>query len=264
MIKKLFVVMVGLLVLPMMANATVVDLTLPAPQSGEINGAIFSTPGGIVSGSGRIDSFVRINPGGSQTTEQGYNTSGRLKGNKLEFDENTSLTFTHDLLLSDLQNNKVEVGGIEYYEVVLDINETKGGSLLSLYELEIYVASSGGLIGYPSSLGTLVYDLDGIEESRIELDYNLQGGAPGSGRIDMIALFPTSLFTDDYIYLYSAFGNPQGCDDGYEEWARAETGTFTGGDVPGATPEPGTLILLGSGLAGLAGYGKLRFRRKRK
>jgi hypothetical protein len=29
-------------------------------------------------------------------------------------------------------------------------------------------------------------------------------------------------------------------------------------------PEPGTLLLLGSGLAGLAGYGKLRFRRKRK
>ncbi len=29
-------------------------------------------------------------------------------------------------------------------------------------------------------------------------------------------------------------------------------------------PEPGTLLLLGAGLAGLAGYGKFRFRRKKK
>jgi len=33
------------------------------------------------------------------------------------------------------------------------------------------------------------------------------------------------------------------------------------GDTPHATPEPATLILLGTGLVGLAGYGRKRFKK---
>jgi len=49
--------------------------------------------------------------------------------------------------------------------------------------------------------------------------------------------------------------------DSYALFDAAETGS---GDPPGdPVPEPGTLLLIGTGLAGLAGYGKLRRSRKK-
>ena len=41
---------------------------------------------------------------------------------------------------------------------------------------------------------------------------------------------------------------------------RLDTGPLDGGPIP----EPGTLLLIGTGLVGLGGYGKLRLRRKKK
>src|SRR5262249_3615353 len=76
---------------------SVLDLT-GATTSGTINGARFQLANPQPTGSGVIDSFVRLNPGGRATTEQGYNTSGR----PLRFDENSSPQFTRDLLLSSV------------------------------------------------------------------------------------------------------------------------------------------------------------------
>src|SRR5437762_1805244 len=70
------------------------DLTV-APSQATINNALFKTFDLRAAGSGTLHSFVRV--ASNNTTEQGYNTSGR----PVAFDENTSPTFTHDALLSD-------------------------------------------------------------------------------------------------------------------------------------------------------------------
>lgn len=290
MIKKLFVVMVGLLVLPMIARADILDLT-DYGRGGYVNDAYFYIlpQGSGGAGSGAIDSFVRIQAQGNKNvTEQGYNTSYRGTGFP-EFDENTTLTFTHDLQLSTLQNNVVQKNGIDYYEIVLDVNELTGqgnpSNLITIHQIEIYIVTGAKPFGYPfSTIGTLQYELDAgtvvgdnpswvldvppgpDTDHGITLDYDLFAGS--GAKFDMVALFPVGLFGTDYskyFVLYSEFGDPdQYVTDGYEEWARIEYENPPPPPPGGSTPEPGTLILLGSGLAGLAGYGKLRFGRKRK
>jgi len=221
---------------------------------GTVNGAIFLSPPTEVSGTGLIDSFVRMQGNG---TESGYNTDGDL-----EFDTKAGL-WTHSLQLSAVQTNIVQVSGIDYYEFVLDVNEVDNKGLITLHGLEFYIDALPNRTGYPN-IGNLVYDLDAGEDSRIELDYS---NFPGSGKLDMIALVPISLFGTDlsrYVYLYSEFGSPNPCEDGFEEWAHKKVGTFSSPPSDGSVPEPGTLILIGSGLTGLAGYCKFKFGRRKK
>lgn len=122
----------------------------------------------------------------------------------------------------------------------MDINQTANAPLLSLDQLKIYVQGSGN-IATLAGLTNLVYNLDAGADNYIKLNYSLNSGS-GSG--DMFAYIPSSLFTGGtYVYLYSQFGTNFANNDGYEEWA-AVRGTA-------AVPEPASLLLLGSGLAGL-------------
>lgn len=226
------------------SSATLLDLTTPGSM-GTINGTIFITPPTITSGTGLIDSFLRIQANGKAPSEQGYNTDGAL-----EFDTKGG-AFTHSLQLSALQSNIATIGGIDYYEFVLDVNESPGNGIITLHEFEIYLDPAPNNSGYPV-IGTLVYDFDvGPDgDSEVKLDYN---NFSGSGKLDLFALVPTSHFGADlnqYVYLFSKFGLPDDfVDDGFEEWAHKTTGTFT------SVPEPvtillfGTLCLLGLGLS---------------
>lgn len=228
------------LALAIQGRADMLDLRT-AGSSGMINGALFSTNDRSPTGTGIIDPFVRIQMNGN---EEGYNTDSA----NLLYDEKRG-TWTHSVLLSAIRT--IPIGGIDYEEFLLDINEQAGKrSLLSLDKLMIFQESVPDLsvpVGQLASLGTLAYDLDQGRDNWIALEYRLN---PGSGWGDMYAYIPTSLFTGagQYVYLYSAFGYQRGYESGagFEEWA-------TDPPPPGpVVPLPAAFVLgmLGMGAAG--------------
>ncbi len=229
------------------AVETEVDLT-GANASANIGGVIFNQTDPDPTGTGNIRSFLRLQSPGNETIESGHNTDDR----PLENDENNSPEFTRSLLLSDLA--VFDVDGIDYYKLLLDLNEPNGQdkSTISLDELELYQADSPTLNGYDATTkfgadATLVYDLDADMDRYLKLDDT----SSGSGSGDLFAYVPTSIFSGagDYLYLYSSFGANFAAEGGFEEWA-----AITGGDD---TPPPTAIPLPPAAWSGLATIGLL-------
>jgi hypothetical protein len=164
-------------------------------------------------GSGVLEPIVRIQAKG---TEEGYNTSNRA----FPFDEVPPAgTFTRDLRFGEL----AATDGL--YQFVLDSAEPRGGSksLLSLDALQIYISDTGSqntaILG---DLGTLIYDLDAGEDSTVLMDA-AAASAPGNGVSDVLVSIPTSIFAgvspDDFVILYSRFGDTDSSEGGFEEWS---------------------------------------------
>jgi hypothetical protein len=254
---------------PVPALAVTCDLTAEGNEC-TINGARFFQSDPQPTGSGVIQSFVRISATPS-VIGQGYNTDYR----PVEFDTNSSPTFTRSLPTSSVPI--VMINGIKYREFGLDVNQVNvaGLSFESLDKLQIFQSNDPELHGYScsgcpltdgttagtftSNTNTLVYDMDTgatpLDDNWIKLDYQLNRGS-GSG--DMFAYIPDSFNPAlQYVTLYSKFGLNNANNDGYEEW------WVRGGpssSPPSSIPEPGSLLLLGSGLAGLSAW---RLKRRR-
>lgn len=220
------------------AQATPITLDLTTEgSSGFINGAEFIQ--GIINptGTGVYQPFLRLQ---HNETEQGFNTSAD------SVLDNKAGIWTRDLLAETIPT--ITVNGKNYREIRLDINENNNatGRYLSLDALEIYLENQGG-INTKAGLTNLKYSMDYAGyDYFVKLDYTL---ASGSGWDDMSVLLPEEIFADAvdnrYFYLYSRFGVNYSSDAGFEEWAADPPGT--------PIPEPGTVALLGFGIAGLVG-----------
>lgn len=239
------------------AVGDVLDLTGGATNQ-SYAGAIWSTTDSQSTGTGVIQSFVRIST--NNPLEQGYNTDAR----PLQFDENNSPSFTRSLFLSAVPI--VTIGGQQYREFLLDINQTSNNPLLTLDEVQIWQRSAPALEGFTAggcdlstssncfgtgfNSGTRVYRLDQAAslagDHNVQLNYNLNSGS-GSGDLFLYVLasaFDTS-GANPFVYLYSAFGNNAGNNDGFEEWAVRTTSTVV------TVPEPTSILLFGTMLGGV-------------
>jgi hypothetical protein len=215
-------------------SASSYDMSYPGTDiviSATINNAIWeSLPSTEPTGSGVFNAFFRVQKNG---TERGYNTDGR----PLQFDEKTSLTFTHKAYLIEVP--KIYIGGLPYREFQLDINQLSSAPFISLDSFQVWTTNDPNLLGYTEStpsgtfpIGTgtgeaqLVYDLDGDGDTWILMDYRWN---TGSGKRDYRVLVPDSAFAGkelEYVVIFTRHGDNEATNDGFEEWGVAMYESF--------------------------------------
>ena len=234
-VKQALLTLVGTAALTAAAPASAIDL-INAGDSGFVNSAFFQQVPDQTTGTGVIEPFLRVQANG---TEQGFNTSVN------QVLDNKDGIWTHSLLVSAVP--VVNLGGTNYFQILLDINQTGANPLLSLDQLKVYRQATGD-ISTIAGLTNQIYSLDGAGDTFIRLNYDLN---PGSGAGDMFAYIPVA-GAGDYFYLYSQFGSTNASNDGFEEWATV--------GVSQPVPEPETYALM---MAGLGAMGFVARRRKK-
>lgn len=218
------------------AQAATLDLTSTSLDT-IVNGARIQAINTDISGEGTFVTIVQLFKD-HLGNEKGYNTSGTPK----PFDEGSSPTFNHNLLTSDTPI--VTVGGIDYREFFLDLNQLESSAVtkqILMTGMQIYQSNTGSITSTTiSSLGTLVWSLP------VGTDLLLTQFLSGGGRDDYRFLIPNSLFSGlTYTYLYSSF---TGANGGFDAWA-IKTENNTGPTTDPSVPLPAA-VWMGMALLG--------------
>ncbi|MGA1841554.1 MAG: PEP-CTERM sorting domain-containing protein [bacterium] len=217
-----------------------------SPADGSIWRVIADTP----TGTGVYQPFLRYQDIGEET---GLNTD--LKPPPFD-DKMPADQYTRSVLFSEL--DIVDFGGSDYFTFTIDFNEPGASTrFLSFDNFDLYQGSTPDAGAGDSLAGlTLMYD----SNTTVLTDYTL--ASSGSGNDDIEFLIPVFTWTEPYMYLFITSGGYVGgahdwaANDGFEEIRT--TGIPEPPEPP--VPEPSTLILLGLGLAGLAGLGIKKYK----
>jgi hypothetical protein len=197
------------------SSAQAVVVNLGTSNQGNIGDAIFQWTPSQPTGTGYIDSFLRLHS--NSGTQEGYNTSAR----PLAMDQ-VAGNFTRNITYQDLLYSHATINGEQYFRFLLDVNEPNGQNRqwVTMDALQIYTSPTGSQnTTNVASLGTLRYDMGAGNSVILDASRN-----HGSGSGDAFIYIPVSYFAGtqltDFVYLYARFGDQHGdAQGGFEEFA---------------------------------------------
>ncbi len=124
------------------SSAGVCDLTTKGSTCTDVSfgGALYTNQVTSATRTFYIDPFLQLKSTGVSPIERGYNTGGTYQSGLQQAGE------TSNLLLTDVPITTI--GGVQYREFLLAINEPNGNPQLSLDQLQIFLSPTQNVTGY--------------------------------------------------------------------------------------------------------------------